>query len=347
MILPRRRLLLAGAAAAGLNAFDVQAQDAAVPVPLTPPDPQLADKARREGSLNLYASMAEKDLQQLVEAFTARHKVEVKVWRAGKDKVLQRTVTEAQAGRRAVDVVHNPAPEMEALHQEGGLQPLRLALQDGLIAAAQPAHRAWAGLRVYLFAMAYNTDKVRADELPKRWEDLLDPRWKGRLGIEAKDQEWFAAWAQAMGEARGVKLLRDIALANGLSVRNGHALLNNMVSSGEVPLAVVTYSYLPEQAKRRGAPVNWLVVPPAIAYTDGIAIARQPPHPAAARLFYEFALTEGQALLAKLAHITTQRSAEGPLKALQPIFIDPVAVLRDIDRWTNLFEATVAGRTVG
>ena len=344
----RRSLLLAGAAAVGLAALDARAQTpAATAVPLTPPDRRLVEQARREGSLTLYASMVEKDLQQLVEAFTARHKVEVKVWRSGKNKVLQRAVTEAQAGRYAVDVVHNPSPEMEALHQEGGLQPLRLAQHDGLIAAALPAHRAWAGLRVYLFAMAYNTDKVRPDELPKRWEDLLDPRWKGRLGLEAKDQEWFATWAQAMGEARGVKLLRDIAAANGLSVRSGHALLNNMVASGEVPLAVATYSYLPEQARRRGAPVNWLVVPPAIAYTDGIGIARRAPHPAAARLFYEFALGEGQALLAQLAQITTQRSAESPLKALQPVFIDPAAVLRDSDRWAALFEATVAGRNGG
>ncbi len=261
MPIARRHVVLAGAAAAATGAFDARSQSAS-PLALTPPDPRLAEQARREGSLNLYASMAEKDLQQLVEAFTARHKVEVKVWRSGKNKVLQRAVTEAQAGRYAVDVVHNPSPEMEALHREGGLQPLRLALHDSLIAAALPAHRAWAGLRVYLFAMAYNTDKVKVDELPKRWEDLLDPRWKGRLGIEAKDQEWFATWAQAMGEARGVKLLRDIAAGNGLSVRNGHALLNNMVTSGEVPLAVATYSYLPEQAKRRGAPVSWFVVPP-------------------------------------------------------------------------------------
>ena|GEM_PF-511334 len=341
----RRRWLLAGAAAAGLAAIDAQAQTAPA-VPLTPPDPQLVERARREGSLTLYASMAEKDLQQLVEAFTARHKIEVKVWRSGKNKVLQRAVTEARAGRHAVDVVHNPSPEMEALHQEGGLQPLRLALHDGLIAAARPAHGAWAGLRVYLFAMAYNTDQVKADELPKRWEDLLDPRWKGRLGIEAKDQEWFAIWAQTLGEARGVKLLRDIAASNGLSVRNGHALLNNMVTSGEVPLAVATYSYLPEQAKRRGAPVNWFVVPPAIAYTDGIGIARRAPRPAAARLFYEFALGEGQALLAQLSHITTQRSAEAPLKALQPVFIDPAIVLRDLDRWSAIWEATVAGRAI-
>jgi iron(III) transport system substrate-binding protein len=88
-------------------------------------------------------------------------------------------------------------------------------------------------------------------------------------------------------------------------------------------------------------------VPPAVAYTDGIGIARKAPHPAAARLFYEFALGEGQALLAQLAHITTQRSAEGPLKSLQPVFIDPVAVLRDLDRWNTLFDASVAGRSLG
>lgn len=212
---------------------------------------------------------------------------------------------------------------------------------------ALPAHREWVGLRVYLFALAYNTDKVRPDELPRRWEDLLHPRWKGRLGIEAKDQEWFTALVKTLGEARGIKLITEIAATNGLSVRNGHALLNNMVSSGEVPLAVATYSYLPEQARRRGAPVNWFVLPPAIAYTDGIGIARQAPHPHAARLFYEFALTQGLTLLGQRAHITAQRSSEDVLKPLQPVFIDPVAALVDYDKWTSVYAAAIAGRIAG
>ena len=342
-LLPRRRLLAAGAGLAGWHALPAMAQGVAA-APAIALDPQLVERARREGSLTLYGSMAEKDLQFLVDAFKTRYRIDVAVWRSGKNKVLQRATAELRAGRRAVDIVHNPAPEMEALRLEGGLLAVRSPVQDALIAQAAPAHREWAGLRVYLFALAYNTDKVRPDELPKRWEDLLDPRWKGRLGIEAKDQEWFTTLVKTMGEAKGIKLFADIAASNGLSVRNGHALLNNMVSSGEVPLAIATYSYLPEQSRRRGEPVQWFVIPPAIAYTDGIGIARQPPHPNAARLFYEFALTEGLTLLAQRAHITTQRGADAVLKPLQPVFIDPASVLVDYDRWTSIYEAALAGR---
>jgi iron(III) transport system substrate-binding protein len=341
----RRSLLGAAAALAGLHALPAWAQGAASAQAQAPAaDPHLVERARREGGLTLYGSMAEKDLQLLVEAFKARYRVEVNVWRSGKNKVLQRATAEARAGRRAVDIVHNPAPEMDALRQEGGLQSLRLPVQDTLMGLAVPAHREWVALRVYLFVLAYNTEKVKADELPKRWQDLFHPRWKGRLGIEAKDQEWFATLARSLGEPRGIKLIADIAAANGLSVRNGHSLLNNMVVSGEVPVAIATYSYLPEQARRRGAPVNWLVLPPAIAYTDGIGIARDAPRPNAARLFYEFALTEGLPLLAQQAHITTQRSSEAFLKPLQPVMIDPVAVLADYDKWTSIYEAAIAGR---
>ena len=335
-----RRRVLASAAAAGLVLSGSAGAQTARPAA----DPQLLEQARKEGPVSLYASMAEKDLQQLVQAFTVKTGVEVQVWRSGKNKVLQRAVAEAAAGRRAVDVVHNPSPEMEALRREGGLQPVRSPVQDSLMAAAVPPHREWVGLRVYLFGLAYNTDKVRVDELPKSWDDLLLPRWKGRLGIESKEQEWFTTLVRLLGEARGIKLFRDIATINGLSVRSGHALLNNMVVSGEVPLALTTYSYLPEQARRRGAPVAWFVLPPAIAYTDGIGIAKQPPHPAGARLLYDFLLTDGQAMLAKLAHFTTQASTEAQLKPYRPTFIDPATVLQDYDRWGAIYEATIAGR---
>lgn len=300
--------------------------------------------ARREGSLNVYASMAEKDLRRLVSDFERRYGIKVNVWRSGKNKVLQRAVAEAHAGRFEVDVVHNPSPEMELLHREGLLQPVRSPYQDRLIPEAVARHREWAGPRVYIFVQAYNTDKVKPEELPKRFEDLLDPRWKGRLAVEGKEQEWFFTLVHAMGEERGLRFFRELVAKNGLSVRSGNALLNNMVIAGEVPLALTLYSYLPEQSKRAGAPIDWFALKPTIAYTDGIGVAKRAPHPNAAALFYDYVLSDGQALLAELNHVISSRANEAYIRKFEPRFIDVEAVLADYDRWTKVFEDTIYGR---
>jgi iron(III) transport system substrate-binding protein len=300
--------------------------------------------AKREGALNVYASMADKDLRRLVSEFERRYGIKVNVWRSGKNKVLQRAVAEARAGRYEVDLVHNPSPEMELLHREGLLQPVRSPYQDQLIPEAVAPHREWAGPRVYIFVQAYNTDKVKPEELPKTFDDLLDPRWKGRLAVEGKEQEWFFTLVRAMGEERGLKFFRELVAKNGLSVRSGNALLNNMVVAGEVPLALTLYSYLPEQSRRAGAPIKWFALKPTIAYTDGIGVMRRAPHPNAAVLFYDFVLSDGQALLAELNHVVSSRSNEPYIRKFEPKFIDVDAVLADYDRWTRIFEDTIYGR---
>jgi iron(III) transport system substrate-binding protein len=340
-------VLAAGAAALALPATGVHAATPLATYEGPDRTERLLQEARRERGLTIYGSMAEKDLQLLVAAFKRRYpELEVTVWRSGKHKVLQRAIEEGRAGRKDIDLVHNPAPEMEALRREGLLQPVASPLQRELMPLALPSHREWAALRVYVFAMAYNTQKVRADELPRKWEDLLDPRWKGRLGIEAKEQEWFYTLVHSMGEDKGVALLREIARLSSLSVRNGHALLNNLVVSGEVPLALTLYSYLPEQSKRKGAPIDWFVLPPAVAYTDGIGLSSKSPRPHAALLFYDFAIGEGQRVLAELGHVTALRSSLPYLQRLDPLYVDPRAVLADYSRWTALYEATISGRTV-
>src|SRR5258706_14932382 len=139
---------------------------------------RLVADAKREGSLSLYASLAEKDLMRLVAAFERRYGIKVNVWRSGKNNVLRRAVSEAQAGRFEVDVAHNPSPEMELLHRERLLQEVRSPYQRELLPQALAPHREWAGPRVYIFVQAYNTDRVTPEELPKTFADLLDPRWK-------------------------------------------------------------------------------------------------------------------------------------------------------------------------
>src|SRR5207244_7954567 len=145
----------------------------------------------------------------------------------------------------------------------------------------------WIGDRVQIFTAAYNTRLVKTADLPKRYEDLLDPKWKGKLGIEANDHDWLSAVVTEMGEAKGLKLFRDIAAKNGLSVRKGHTLLANLVVSGEVPLALSAYAYKAEQLRKSGAPIDWFVIPPGVAPFEGASVARRASHPNAAILFFE------------------------------------------------------------
>src|SRR5690348_5859747 len=207
--------------------------------------------AKKEGTLTLYTTIAEKDLPAILGPFEKKYGVKVNVWRAGTDKVLQRTVQEARAGRYDVDVVHFGSPEMEALAREKILAPVTSPVQEDLLAGSVPAHHKWAATILSVWVQAYNTNAVKKADLPRTWQDLLDPKWKGKLGIEAKDEDWFATVVQELGgETKGLDFFRELVARNGISVRKGHTLLTNLVVSGEVPLALTVYNYMPEQAKR-------------------------------------------------------------------------------------------------
>jgi len=268
------------------------------------------------------------------------------VWRAGTDKVLQRTIQEARASRYDVDAVHFGSPEMEALAREKILAPITSPVHKDLIAGSVPGHREWAATILSVWVQAYNTGALRKQDLPKTWEDLLDPKWKGKLGIEAKDDDWFATVVQELGgEQKGLEFFRELAAKNGISVRKGHTLLNNMVISGEVPLALTVYNYMPEQAKKKGAPVDWFVIPPAIARSNAVGVARQAPHPNAALLFYEYLLgPDGQQAMAKIKYVPTNTKVKSPLEGVKIVQTDPIRSLDESQKWSRLFDEIVVRR---
>jgi len=301
---------------------------------------------RPENTLTLYTTIAEKDLPTLLGPFEARHGIKVNVWRAGTDRIMQRTMSEAAAGRYDVDVIHFGSPEMEALARENILEAIDSPLHADLQPGSVPAHRQWAATLLSVWVQAYNTGLVRRDELPTSYRDLLDPKWKGRLGIEAKDQDWFASVADAIGgEEEGVAFFRQLAATNGVSVRVGHTLLNNMVISGEVPLALTLYNYMPEQAKKKGAPIDWFAIEPAIARSNAVGIARRAPHPAAARLFYDYLLgEEAQRSFVSMDYVPSNTKVPSPLAGVEIVQTDPVRTLDEADKWTKLFEETLLKR---
>jgi iron(III) transport system substrate-binding protein len=300
---------------------------------------QLAAAAKKEGTLTLYTSIAEKDLPVLIAPFEKKYGIKVRVWRASTVKVLQRTVSEAAARRYDVDVIHISSPEMEALHREQLLRSVDSYQFKNLIQGAVPAHREWAATVLSVWVQAYNTNLVRKEDLPKTYADLLDAKWKGKLGIEAEDQEWFSAIVHEMGEEQGLKYFRELVRRNGVSIREGHTLLTNMVVSGEVPLALTVYNYMPETAKRKGAPIDWTVIPPAVARSNAVGVARHAPHPDAALLFHEFMISDAQKLMSSIDYVPTDTAVPSPLKDLRVKLVDPARTLDQRDKWAKLFEA--------
>ena len=262
------------------------------------------------------------------------------VWRAGTDKVLQRTLAEAAAGRTDVDVVHFGSPEMEALAREGVLAPVDSPVHTDLQPGSVPAHKQWAATLLSVWVQAYNTKALSRDDLPKSYADLLDPKWKGKLGIEAKDQDWMASVADVMGGGdQGLKFFQDVVATNGMSVRLGHTLLTNLVISGEVPLGLTIYNYMPEQAKKKGAPIDWFALEPAIARSNAVGIAKDAPHPAAARLLYDYLLgEEAQKHFVSMDYVPSNTKVVSPLEGVRILQVDPVRVLDESEKWTGLFD---------
>jgi iron(III) transport system substrate-binding protein len=276
-----------------------------------------------------------------MQEFTKKYGIKVKAWRSGSEGVLQKLTSEARGGRFDADVVQNNAPEAEALHREKLLQEVRSPYLKDLVPQASPAHKEWVGFTIDVFVAAYNTTKVKKEELPKSYHDLLDPKWKGRLGIEADDQGWFATLSQAMGEQQTHKLFSDIVATNGISVRKGHSLLTTLVASGEVPLGLTVYSWIPEQMKQKGAPIESYAIQPVIAQFSTVAMLKKAPHPYSALLFYDFMINEGQQLLANLKYVPTSRKIESPVTHLTLKYVDPGQALDNQDKWVKTYEEIV------
>ena len=306
---------------------------------------RIVEAAKKEGTLTLYTTIAEKDLPAVIKPFETKYGIKVVVWRAGTDKVLQRTLAEAAAKRDEVDVVHFGSPEMEALSREKVLMAVKSPTYKDLTPGSVPAHQQWAATLLSVWVQAYNTNLIKKDELPKTYADLLNPKWKGKLGLEAKNQDWFQTMVEIMGGGdKGMKFFNDLVATNGLSPRKGHTLLNNMVVSGEVPMALTVYNYMPEQAKKKGAPIDWFVLEPAIARSNAVGVAARAKRPNAALLFHEYMLTDAQPLLVGIDYVPTNTKVDSPLKGVKIIITDPIRSLDEAAKWEKLFDDTVINR---
>ena len=341
----RRQMIQAGAATVGVASLgsvmaQAPANNIAALAALTGAERQkrLAEGAKKEGVVSIYTSMPLDDMAALTSAFEAKYGVKAKVWRSGSEKILQRGLLEAKANRFEVDVFETNSPETEVLSREKVLIAGNSPYLNELIPQAIPSHKEWIATRLNIFTCAYNTKLIKKEELPKTYQDLLDPKWKGKLSVEADDSDWLAETVMKMGEEKGLALFREIARKNAVSVRKGHTLLSNLVASGEVPLALTVYNYKIEQMKNSGAPIDWFALDPTIARPNANGVARNAPHPHAALLFQDFELTEGQVILGKRDFIPTSTKVPSTLNKMPLTFANPKTTLDDGQKWNKIYD---------
>src|SRR3954451_19094597 len=161
---------------------------------------RLIEGAKKEGELTLYTSMQLESSTPLQKAFEEKYGVKVRAWRGSGKDILRRAVAEAQANRNDLDIVESDGFALEALHREALLQAVKSPYHADLIPEALRPQGQWVGTRVNIFTGVYNTNLVKPETLPKSYADLLNPAFKGKLGIEADDYDWFGMLVGLLGE---------------------------------------------------------------------------------------------------------------------------------------------------
>lgn len=301
-------------------------------------DARLLEKARQEGSVSVYSSLAPTEAGPLVEAFEKKYGIKVQMWRGLSDGVVQRAVSEARGKRHAVDVIETNGPEMESLAREQLLSPFHSPYLADIPPAVIPKHGLWVPDRLNFFVVAFNPTKTRREELPKTYEGFLDPKWKGRVTLEATDAEWMGGLVKTWGETRGMNFFRKLAEMKP-DVRKGHVLLVQLIASGEVDVGLSAYYANADSFKRRGAPVDWAPVEPVLARPQGIGVMRNAPHPHAGLLFADFMLSpRAQEMLAGMGRVPVSRAVKTDTSSMNYVMSDPAVVLDENDKWQQLWD---------
>ena len=300
-------------------------------------DARIVAAARKEGQVIVYTSLNTKDSIPIKDAFEKKYSVKLVLWRSSSEKVLQRAVTEARAGRFAFDVMETNGPEMEAAYREKLLEPFTSPYFKDLPPEAFPSHRHYVADRFNFFTIGYNTNLVKPEDVPNSYDDLLQPKWAGKIGLEGSDVDWFAAMVKAMGEQKGIAFFRKLAEQKP-QLRTGHTLIAELVASGEIPLVAAIYNHNVERLTLKGAPIRWKALDPTFGRQNAIGVARNAPHPAAAMLFVDFMLSpDGQQLIKERNRVPANRAVDTSLNKFKFRMIDSEITLDQADKWEKLW----------
>lgn len=335
-----RHAILAALAACLLCAVDAGAADQAT-----------IDAARKEGQLTWYTTqIIDQFARPAAQAFEKKYGVRVNYVRANSNDVALRVLNEGRAGKMVADVFDGTSATA-SLKKEGLVARFVPDNAKTLPTEYVDAEGYWVATNLYVLTPGYNTELIRKGTEPKTFEDLLDPRYKGKIVWNSSSSSsaapgFIAVVLATMGEEKGKAYLRQLAKQNvaGLSVAARQVL--DQVIAGEYAIALNIFNNHAVISAAKGAPVDWIPMQPALGVLSVISVTKDAPHPNAARLFLDFLISEdGQKLFRAADYLPVDPKVPPKDLSLQPdkdrfrvVFKTPEEVDRDMPAWTAIYQ---------
>jgi len=306
-------------------------------------DPATVEAARKEGSLMIYNSMTPSQMQLIINAFNARYPfIEVKVYRAVGERLLTKIFTEAQAGRHDFDILQSGDTQAYFLKKKNLLARYVSPEVKYLPKIFVDAEGYWAAMYSMPKIIGYNARMIKKSEVPRTDEELLNPKWKGKIATDHTKPEPFFWIMQRMGRERGTAYLKKLA-AQEMRFYAGLSLLTNLLAAGEFPLGLYTNLHSVEETKSKGAPVEWVPQDQGVfTKFQPVSIAARAPHPNAAKLYVDFGLSlEGQKLIASMGRVPVRTGVQNNIAGLDKLnfVIDDLSWVEDYNKNYELFRS--------
>jgi len=277
---------------------------------------KLLDGAKKEGALVWYMSASIEDAKAILLAFNKKYPfLKTDFFRAGSARLFNRIMNEVRAGKVLFDLVAVRGLETHQLVKAGLLQPYVSPESAAYPAGFKDSKGYWVDYFDSYNVIGYNTQLVARDQAPKSWEDLLDPKWKGKIALDEENFSWYGAMTQKWGKEKTQRYMRALAKQD-IQLRNGQTLIAQLMAAGEFSVAMVLAHRI-EKMKEQGAPVEWVTtLDPVTASLHPIGIAAKAPHPNAAKLFVDFILSkDGQQLLLSIERTPARPGIDTKMEA--------------------------------
>ena len=313
-------------------------------------DPAMIAAAQKEGQVTWYTTQITNQFgRPAMDAFQKRYGIRVNFVRADSIELAARVLNEAQAGRLQADVFDGTATA-PAVKRSG------LALKWLPDRAKQwpqeyrDAEEYWVATNIFVHTPAYNTNLVPKGSEPQSLRDLLDPKWKGKMAwaIHATSSGalgFIGVVLAELGEGPGKAYLRELAGQDIIQLGSSARTVVDQAIAGEYPVVLQIFNHQPVISARRGAPIDWIPMNPAMAVLSVAGVTKDAPHPSAAKLLVDFLISdEGQKLFRDSDYIPAAPDIpprEGALrpdgKSFRGIFFSPERIDAAMPHWMDVY----------